>query len=75
MDEIPEDVWEAAESVGQAIPHGPGDAVTVTVGDIARAILAERERCALVAEASNAWPQEGADIARDIRNPISSAAK
>lgn len=49
-DDIPQDIWDAAHEVGNLIPGGEGDAVTVCVGDIARAIMAEREACAFTAE-------------------------
>ena len=49
-EDIPEDVWRAAE-----VAHGQfaDSSVTMNLGEIiARAILAERERCAELIEAS-----------------------
>jgi hypothetical protein len=72
MSEIPEDIMDKAHLIWQ-------DANTVNgvfTGDgqsskyipiIARAILGERERCATIAEGNNSWPQEGAEIAAEIR--------
>lgn len=34
---------------------------------IKNAVIVEREACAKVAENSNFWPLEGADIAKEIR--------
>jgi hypothetical protein len=52
-DEIPEDVMKAAEAVTDAI-YAAGQDTWLAAGTtdiIARAILAERERCAKIAEA------------------------
>lgn len=54
-DDIPQDVWDAAVAVGDLIPNGDGDAVTVCTGDIARAILAEREACASLARTADEY--------------------
>lgn len=63
-DDIPEDIWAAAERVGEAI-HGRHERgwvawplITEAGTDgpqkiVARAILAERERCAVIAEAGS----------------------
>jgi hypothetical protein len=78
--DIAQDAWFAAlKAVGDELErdhegfHATEAAINSLVIAGARAILAERERCALVAENSNAWPQEGADIAHAIRNPSTPA--
>lgn len=49
-DDIAQDVWDAAVAVGRTVCRNLDyDDVTVEVTAIARAILAERERCALLA--------------------------
>jgi hypothetical protein len=51
---IPQDVWDAANAVADLIPsRGPASLVCVT--DIARAIMAERERCARQVETGAGW--------------------
>lgn len=52
-DDIPQDVWDAASEVVGTI-DGLGYA-KVHTDKIARAILAERERCAEIAETGAGW--------------------
>lgn len=64
MSDIPSDIQETASAVYvDACRH------TNQAEIIARAILAERERCAQIAEANNHFPNEGAYIASIIRTP------
>jgi hypothetical protein len=77
-DTIPQDVWDAALSVVDAI-DGLGYA-KIHTDKVARAILAERERCADLAETtvSNVGVGGGefyiaAEIAKAIRNPSPAA--
>lgn len=75
---IPPDVMEAARKVAREVRNAahyddrsdyPGidwDEDSA-VWDIAQAILAERERCANIAESNDAFPFEGAHIAQAIR--------
>lgn len=73
-DDIPQDVWETAALCWNTMPSGASDAGTAY---IARAILAERERCAKVAERDADWSkfgkrdvfqwEDGPDGARDYR--------
>lgn len=76
MSEIPEDVWQAADTEARKIVHFPiGHDVVLA---IARAIMAERLRCAdvvLNAKALNADERYFiSQIARKIVNQPSSAA-
>ncbi|MEO9230903.1 MAG: hypothetical protein ABI216_18425 [Devosia sp.] len=61
MDEIPEDIREAAircaETALRNMPNDYGD-MTIEINAIARAILAERERCAKIADAFAAGQRE-----------------
>lgn len=81
-EDIPEDVWEVARleavKIVEAITQEPTDwAVYVVAESISRAILAERERCAEVAERDADWSkfgkkeidqwEGGPDGARDYR--------
>lgn len=54
-EDIPEDVWEAAGQTVALMPDRPPFKIDVQ-GAIARAILAERERCAKIVED---YPPEG----------------
>lgn len=62
---IPEDIVKAGRRCYDALGRG-------SIADserIARAILAERERCAKIAEDNNHWPAESEFIAGLIRTP------
>ena len=80
-DDIPEDVWEtASECVGVGGGYELRGVLHTQRTDIARAILAERERCAKVAERDADWSrfgkkeigqwEGGPDGARDYRLSI-----
>lgn len=63
--DISDDAWEAARERVVAIRVFTGEEAMIEI--VARAIMAERERCAKVAESNNEWPQEGEEIATAIR--------
>jgi len=71
-DDIPQDVLDVAHGIAMDLPariQAVNRAFAASV--IARAILAERERCALVAEAQGrrySEPAVGHSIATTIRN-------
>ena len=72
-DDIPQDVWDYAEISLKFVPSGDDNA---KIGSVARAILAERGRCAKTAKEAllslRGWPisEEQADeIAACISNP------
>jgi hypothetical protein len=77
-DAIPFDVWRAAAAVAKYVECMPSDG---NIACIARAILAERERCAKIADkeachamtagsAEDAWFSAATIIARAIRTPV-----
>ena len=69
-DDIPEDVWKTAircaEVVCRNLPENYGD-MTIEIRAIARAVLAERERCMNIIDAEAEW---GGDI-REAERKIS----
>jgi hypothetical protein len=59
--EIPADIRTKAEAV---VDRGYNVGL---IEAVSAALMSERERCAQIAEANNSWPQEGAEIAAEIR--------
>jgi hypothetical protein len=62
-----DDIMQVADNVHFDASISPTDEVAIEV--IARAILAEREACAKIAEDNNHFPAEGEWIASLIRTP------
>ena len=74
MSEIPDDIWEAAKATVRSFPHDWVDPLHTKAAVVARAILAERKRCADVArkhEVECEWI-DGAIEARRIAAAIES---
>ena len=66
---IPGDIMNTAHSIVDT--YGAGSPIERKISHaivIARALLAERERCAQIAENNDYFPSEGAAIAAAIRN-------
>ncbi len=70
-DDIPEDVWEKAKAVMRDSPFAmdASDYVEHTADLIARAILAERERCAKIGWLQSKQGATHDQIAAAIRGP------
>jgi hypothetical protein len=72
--DIPDDIMKTARELCQSeqfhlmAVFGKAILDEGTIEVVARALLAERERCAIVAENDDYFPSEGAAIARAIRN-------
>lgn len=66
-DDIPQDVWDAANDMAAEWLMPGGEGHTMASNDIARAIMAEREACALVAEERVPLWEEFEAVAAAIR--------
>jgi hypothetical protein len=67
MGEIPEDILKVAE---KAFKYGFGLRYEVAIGAIAKAILAERQRCADVARKERHYDGYGDPVGPDIADAI-----
>lgn len=71
MSEIPDDIWESAKQTVASFPHDKIDPMHTKACVVARAILAERKRCAEVALAN---AHADCDVAEQIAKEIEAGA-
>lgn len=72
-DDIPEDVWEVAtittrESIRMSFVDPLMPMIVTMTPYVARAIMAERDRCAKIADYYSGMPNAGLAVAADIRD-------
>ena len=68
MSEIPEDIAKVASTIASGFFAAQTVAHAFLAGAIERAIHAERDRCALLAENCDSFPFEGDHIGKLIRS-------